>query len=111
MAKVRRGPGGRGRRKNVILPVRLRYLAEPPNISGRCRRFGCSDGPFTSTLILTHPLLTYRWVARVLVLVGLGAAGCASDKNIVSHTFNNVAARDNAYFIAREKLRVLEDKL
>ena len=56
-------------------------------------------------------MLTYRWVARLLVLLGLGAAGCASDKNIVSHAFNNVAARDNAYFIAREKLRLLEDKL
>jgi tetratricopeptide (TPR) repeat protein len=56
-------------------------------------------------------LLTYRWVARLLVLLGLGAAGCASDKNIVSHAFNNVAARDNAFFIAREKLRGLEDKL
>ncbi|WP_354583747.1 hypothetical protein [Hymenobacter sp. UYCo722] len=50
-------------------------------------------------------------MARFLVLLGLGAAGCASDKNIVSHAFNNVAARDNAYFIAREKLRGLEDKL
>ena len=47
----------------------------------------------------------------LLVLLGLGAAGCASDKNIVSHAFNNVAARDNAYFLAREKLRGLEDKL
>ena len=56
-------------------------------------------------------MLTYRWVARLLVLLGLGVAGCASDKNIVSHTFNNVAARDNAYFLAREKLRTLEDKL
>ena len=60
---------------------------------------------------MTHPLLTYRWAARLLVLLGLGAAGCASDKNIVSHAFNNVAARDNAFFIAREKLRGLEDKL
>ena len=44
-------------------------------------------------------------------MLGLGAAGCASDKNLVSHAFNNVAARDNAFFIAREKLRGLEDKL
>ncbi|MDQ2793168.1 MAG: hypothetical protein M3Y12_04055 [Bacteroidota bacterium] len=56
-------------------------------------------------------MLTYRWVARLLVLLGLGAAGCASDKNLISHAFNNVAARDNAFFIAREKLRGLEDKL
>jgi tetratricopeptide (TPR) repeat protein len=109
--KVRRGPGGRGRRKNVILPVRLRYLAEPANISGRIGRSGYSDWPFSFTLILTHQLLTSRWAARLLVLLGLGAAGCASDKNLVSHAFNNVAARDNAYFLAREKLRGLEDKL
>lgn len=38
-------------------------------------------------------------------------AGCASDKNLVSHAFNNVAARDNAYFLAREKLHAAEDKL
>ena len=38
-------------------------------------------------------------------------AGCASDKNLVSHAFNNVAARDNAYFLAREKLHATEDKL
>lgn len=44
-------------------------------------------------------------------MLGLGAAGCASDKNLVSHAFNNVAARDNAYFLAREKLRAVEDKL
>ena len=44
-------------------------------------------------------------------LLGLGAAGCASDKNLVAHAFNNVAARDNAYFLARQKLRAVEDKL
>jgi len=38
-------------------------------------------------------------------------AGCASDKNLVAHAFNNVAARDNAYFLAREKLHATEDKL
>ena len=86
-------------------------MAEPENISDRIGRSGCLDRYFSSTLILTHQLLTYRWVARLLVLLGLGAAGCASDKNIVSHAFNNVAARDNAYFLAREKLRGLEDKL
>ncbi|WP_460501089.1 type IX secretion system periplasmic lipoprotein PorW/SprE, partial [Hymenobacter agri] len=60
---------------------------------------------------MKHHLLTIRWTTAWLVLLGLGMAGCASDKNIVSHAFNNVAARDNAYFIAREKLRGLEDKL
>ncbi|HEX8507663.1 MAG TPA: hypothetical protein VF630_20035 [Hymenobacter sp.] len=55
--------------------------------------------------------LTYRWAALFLVLLGLGAAGCASDKNLVAHAFNNVAARDNAYFLAREKLHATEEKL
>ncbi|MBF9221541.1 type IX secretion system periplasmic lipoprotein PorW/SprE [Hymenobacter ruricola] len=60
---------------------------------------------------MTQHLLTYRWAALFLFLLGLGAAGCASDKNLVAHAFNNVAARDNAYFLAREKLLAAEDKL
>jgi tetratricopeptide (TPR) repeat protein len=43
--------------------------------------------------------------------VGLGVAGCASDKSLVSHTLNNVAARDNGFFLAREKLRATETTL
>ena len=62
-------------------------------------------------LILTQQLLIYRWAALLVFLSGLGAAGCASDKNLVAHAVNNVAARDNAYFLAREKLHVTEDKL
>jgi tetratricopeptide (TPR) repeat protein len=62
-------------------------------------------------LILTHTSLKYRWSALLLFLLGVGMAGCASDKNLVSHAFNNVAARDNAYFLAREKLHATEDKL
>ncbi|HEX8326973.1 MAG TPA: hypothetical protein VF629_05500 [Hymenobacter sp.] len=60
---------------------------------------------------MLHSSLTYRWAALFLVLLGLGAAGCASDKNLVAHAFNNVAARDNAYFLAREKLFATEAKL
>ncbi|MBD2770242.1 hypothetical protein IC235_20340 [Hymenobacter sp. BT664] len=60
---------------------------------------------------MTQHLLIYRWPALFVVLLGLGAAGCASDKNLVAHAFNNVAARDNAYFLAREKLHAVEDKL
>ena len=56
-------------------------------------------------------MLTYRWAALLIFLLGVGAAGCASDKNLVSHALNNVAARDNAYFLAREKLHATEDKL
>jgi tetratricopeptide (TPR) repeat protein len=62
-------------------------------------------------LILTKNLLIYRWAALLAFLGGLGLAGCASDKNLVAHAFNNVAARDNAYFLAREKLHATEYKL
>ena len=60
---------------------------------------------------MTKHLLIYRWAALLAFLGGLGGAGCASDKNLVAHAFNNVAARDNAYFLAREKLHATEDKL
>ncbi|MBO2008622.1 hypothetical protein [Hymenobacter negativus] len=60
---------------------------------------------------MTHTSLKYRWSALLLFLLGVGVASCASDKNLVSHAFNNVAARDNAYFLAREKLHATEDKL
>ncbi|WP_156176026.1 type IX secretion system periplasmic lipoprotein PorW/SprE [Hymenobacter terrenus] len=62
-------------------------------------------------MALIQYLLNYRWAALLTFLLGLGAAGCASDKNLVSHAFNNVAARDNAYFLARQKLLETEDKL
>jgi tetratricopeptide (TPR) repeat protein len=62
-------------------------------------------------LILTHSSLTYRWAALLVFLIGVAVAGCASDKNLVAHAFNNVAARDNAYFLARQKLQLTENKL
>ncbi|HET9504862.1 MAG TPA: hypothetical protein VFO93_15065 [Hymenobacter sp.] len=47
----------------------------------------------------------------LVALLGAGAVGCASDKSLVSHQLNNVAARDNGYFLAREKLRETETAL
>ena len=43
--------------------------------------------------------------------LGLAAAACASDKSLVSHALNNVAARDNGFFLAREKLWATEATL
>jgi tetratricopeptide (TPR) repeat protein len=56
----------------------------------------------TSAIFLHHCRL---WLA---LLLGLGAAACASDKSLVGHTLNNVAARDNGFFLAREKLWAVE---
>ncbi|QKG58415.1 hypothetical protein GKZ68_18335 [Hymenobacter sp. BRD128] len=47
----------------------------------------------------------------LLAWLGLSAAGCASDKSLVSHALNNVAARDNGFFLAREKLWATEATL
>jgi tetratricopeptide (TPR) repeat protein len=47
----------------------------------------------------------------LVALLGAGAVSCASDKSLVSHKLNNVAARDNGYFLAREKLRETETAL
>lgn len=61
---------------------------------------------------MTNYSLNFRWLAWAGLLLGLGwLAGCASSTGVVGHAINNVAARDNAYFLAREKLRATETKL
>ncbi|MBO2029947.1 hypothetical protein J4D99_00980 [Siccationidurans ginsengisoli] len=47
----------------------------------------------------------------LLAWLGVSAASCASDKSILSHALNNVAARDNGFFLAREKLWATEATL
>ena len=47
----------------------------------------------------------------LLAWLGLSAASCASDKSLLSHALNNVAARDNGFFLAREKLWATEATL
>lgn len=47
----------------------------------------------------------------LLAGLGLSAAGCASDKSVFSHALNNVAARDNGFFLAREQLWATEATL
>ncbi|AMJ67347.1 type IX secretion system periplasmic lipoprotein PorW/SprE [Hymenobacter sp. PAMC 26628] len=61
---------------------------------------------------MTNYSLNFRWLAWAGLLLGLGwLAGCASSTGVVGHAINNVAARDNAFFLAREKLRATETKL
>ena len=61
------------------------------------------------TLKIVISLRCYR--VGLLAWLGLSATGCASDKSLVSHALNNVAARDNGFFLAREKLRATEATL
>ena len=60
----------------------------------------------TSSLfrLLSKPL------AALALLAGVG--GCASERrSMVGHAYDNVVARDNGYFLAREKMRETEAKL
>ncbi|UYZ61916.1 type IX secretion system periplasmic lipoprotein PorW/SprE [Hymenobacter weizhouensis] len=50
--------------------------------------------------------------ASAAVLLAAGLSGCASERrSVVGHAYDNVVARDNAYFLAREKLLATEDAL
>ena len=60
------------------------------------------------TRLVSLSRLSWCWLA---VLVGLALGSCASDKSLVSHALNNVAARDNGFFLAREKLWATEATL
>jgi tetratricopeptide (TPR) repeat protein len=96
-------------KRNFTLSATL--TAEAGEQFGLLPAFRRLPAAFTFSLALTQYLLIFRWPALLVLLLGLGVAGCASDKNLVAHSFNNLAARDNAYFLAREKLRAAETKL
>jgi len=67
---------------------------------------------FIFLLALTNYSLNFRWLVWARLLLGLGLLGsCATSTGVVGHAVNNVAARDNAYFLAREQLRATEAKL
>ncbi len=46
------------------------------------------------------------------MLIAAGIGGCASERRgVVGHAYDNVVARDNGYFLAREKMWAVEAKL
>ncbi|MBX0292721.1 hypothetical protein K3G63_19910 [Hymenobacter sp. HSC-4F20] len=46
------------------------------------------------------------------LLLAAGVAGCASERpSLIGHAYDNVVARDNAYFLAREKMLATEATL
>ncbi|QIX61957.1 tetratricopeptide repeat protein [Hymenobacter sp. BT18] len=50
------------------------------------------------------------WPSAALV-VAASLHGCASERGPVGRTYQNIVARDNAYFLAREKMRTVEEDL
>jgi tetratricopeptide (TPR) repeat protein len=47
-----------------------------------------------------------------MLLIVAGVGGCASERrSVVGHAYDNVVARDNGYFLAREKMRETEERL
>jgi tetratricopeptide (TPR) repeat protein len=64
----------------------------------------------TSALTSSSILRLLSRPLAFLLLAGVG--GCASERrSMIGHAYDNVVARDNAYFLAREKMREAEDKL
>ncbi|KAA9331938.1 type IX secretion system periplasmic lipoprotein PorW/SprE [Adhaeribacter soli] len=53
-----------------------------------------------------RPYILYSVLAFVLVL-----AGCASEKNPIGKAYHNLAARDNGFFLAREKMKEAEAQI
>ncbi|MDU0370979.1 tetratricopeptide repeat protein [Hymenobacter endophyticus] len=54
-------------------------------------------------------LLRVLSASSATVVLAAGIAGCASERpSLIGHAYDNVVARDNAYFLAREKLRATE---
>ncbi|MBC8081805.1 MAG: tetratricopeptide repeat protein, partial [Hymenobacter sp.] len=62
---------------------------------------------------MTHySILRLLAAPAVTFLLAAGLSGCASERRgMVGRAYNNMAARDNGYFLAREKLREVETKL
>lgn len=60
----------------------------------------------------TSPLLRLLSAPAATLLLAAGVAGCASERpSLIGHAYDNVVARDNAYFLAREKMLATEATL
>ncbi len=64
-------------------------------------------GPAVLKSILSLSRLLSAPAAALLLVAGV--VGCSAERgSLVGHTYDNVVARDNAYFLAREKMRATE---
>ncbi|TGE19623.1 type IX secretion system periplasmic lipoprotein PorW/SprE [Hymenobacter elongatus] len=59
-----------------------------------------------------YPLFRLLLAPAVLLLLLLGVTACSSErKSVLGHAYENIVARDNGFFLAREKMRATEDAL
>ncbi|RYU78911.1 type IX secretion system periplasmic lipoprotein PorW/SprE [Hymenobacter persicinus] len=59
-----------------------------------------------------YPLFRLLYVPVVLLLAAAAVGACSSErKSIIGHGYENIVARDNGFFLAREKLRATEATL
>ncbi|MCB2409356.1 tetratricopeptide repeat protein [Hymenobacter lucidus] len=59
-----------------------------------------------------YPLFRLLFASAALLPVLLGVGACSSErKSVLGHAYENVVARDNGFFLAREKLRATEETL
>jgi len=106
--KLRRASAGAG----VILRLGRRY--GPANLlwlnnTGHAARCGFLHPP--ALLPLNYAAFFRFCRVALLAALTLAAGACASDKSYLSHKLNNIAARDNGFFLAREKLAEVEATL
>jgi hypothetical protein len=58
-----------------------------------------------------YPLFRLLYVPVVLLLAAAVGACSSERKSIIGHGYENIVARDNGFFLAREKLRATEAEL
>jgi tetratricopeptide (TPR) repeat protein len=64
------------------------------------------------SILTIYPLFRLFSVPLALLLLAAGIGACSSErKSVLGRTYQNIVARDNGYFLAREKLRATEATL
>lgn len=64
------------------------------------------------SILTTTPLIRLLSFPLALLLLIAGLGACSSERrSVVGRTYQNIVARDNGYFLAREKLRATETAL
>ena len=83
-----------------------------PNETADGRRFCPSCPRFAlSAALINSPLFRLLILGIASLLTSWGITACSSERGLVGRTYDNIVARDNAYFLAREQMRAVEEGL